>query len=308
MGLFRQIEHIKAQIVDTERLLTLAGNHPLMTASFKSRLDDLNRQLESLPKEAFEPKINLLFSGQAVRGSSGVKASFISKVLLPFQEMIKTQAAMVRFGNVSKRGQAKKGANAELFITALPTGSFGIELSQLESNDLFAEQEVAKAMKQVMQLVIDTAESDQAFEESIEATPKRSLNNLKKFLKEIVEEHSILKMETGEMGVELSEEGIAQAYIRVTSTVDEEQEEFIGAVLRGILLDSARFEIQTNNGLAISGFISEDITEEELIKYDQTYLNKSCVVHLRLHKTSFKTGNEQVYYELLEIMDTDPTV
>jgi hypothetical protein len=215
--------------------------------------------------------------------------------------MVKTQTALVRFGQVGKRGQAKNAANSDLYLTALPLGSFGIELSQLESNDLFDAQDVAKAMKQVIILISNSATDDSTFEEAIENTPKRNLTNLKKFLKEIAEENSIIKMECGEIGIEIPREKVNEAYERVAETFDDVIEFFQTGIFRGLLLDSGKFEIQDEEGKKISGFISEEITEEELINYDRDFLNEPCKIHLRIHKTKFKTGRERIGYELLGI-------
>lgn len=301
MSLYRKIQSIKAQIVDTERLLEMVLDHPLMSEGLAERLSLLKQELENLPKESFEPRIQLLFSGNAVVGSQGIKSTFVSKTLTPFQEMVKTQVALLRFGKVGKRGQAKKGANTELYLTALPVGSFGVELSLLESNDLFDSMDVSKAMKEVMTLVVNSATDDETFEAYIERTPKRNLTNLKKFLQEIADENSVLKMESGELGIELPKEKIVEAFQRVSATIDEETELVINGIFRGLLLDSGKFEIQDEEGKRISGFISEEIEEEQLIEYDKTFLNSNCIIHLRVHKTKFKTGNEKIDYELLEI-------
>lgn len=301
MSLYRKIQSIKAQIVDTQRLLEMVLDHPLMSEGLAERLNQLKQELETLPKESFEPKIQLLFSGNAVVGSQGIKSTFVSKTLTPFQEMVKTQVALVRFGKVGKRGQAKKGANTDLYLTALPVGSFGVELSQLESNDLFDSMDVSKAMKDVMSLVVNSATDDETFEASIEQTPKRNLTNLKKFLQEISDENSVLKMESGELGIELPKEKIIEAFQRVSATIDEETELIINGTFRGLLLDSGKFEIQDEEGKRISGFISQDIEEEQLVDYDKTFLNSNCIIHLRVHKTKFKTGNEKTDYELLKI-------
>jgi regulator of replication initiation timing len=305
MSLFKDKQSLTTQIVDTEKMLELASNHPLMNKSLKERLESLKVNLSKLPDVIFEPAIKLLFSGNAVRGSAGIKSSFVGKMITPFQEMIKTQSALVRFGSVAKRGQAKKSPYTELFITSLPIGSFGIELTKLDSQDLFAENDVATAMKQVVGLIKNAAESDELFEAAILKTPKRNLTNLKKFLKEVTDENSFLKLETSELSVEISEEGVRQAYERVAETVDDEQELFISGILRGILLDSEKFEIQDAEGRRISGFISQELTEEELIEFDQKFLNNNCKIHLILHKTQFKTGNENLDYELLGIDSLD---
>jgi hypothetical protein len=302
MSLFRDRENLLAQIVDTEKMLEMLAGHPLMSESIKAKLDNLYTKLKTIPEGIFEPKISLLFSGGAVSGSIGLKSSFISKALLPFQEMIKTQASLVRFGEVGNRGQAKRGANAEMFITSLPVGSFGVELSQLSANDLFAEYEVSRALKQVITLVKNAAVSDEAFETAIINTPKRNLTNLKKFYKEVAEERSFLEMESGDTGVVITEDEVQTAYHRIAATEDEEEQSVINGILRGILLDSGKFEIQDSEGNKISGFISQDLTEDTLIEYDKLYLNQNCKIFLQRHKTRFVTGNEKVDYELLEIL------
>jgi hypothetical protein len=302
MSLFRTRERIMTEIVDTSRMLDLVQGHPFMSIGIKSKLNELQTELHSLPEVQYEPKINLLFSGRAVSGSLGIKSSFVGKAIIPFQEIIKTQAALVRFGNVARRGQAKNAPNAELFITSLPVGSFGIELSQLESNDLFAERDVSIAMKQVIELLVAVSESDESFDTIVLNTPNRNLRNLKKFLKELVDEHSILKIESGEVGVVITEEKVEQAYNRVASTIAEDEEEIIEVIFRGILLDSGKFEVQTLKGETISGSINENIGEEMLIEYDKRYLNQGCRVHILKHKTNFKTGVVKTEYELLEIL------
>ncbi|MEN0095861.1 MAG: hypothetical protein AAGB30_10785 [Pedobacter sp.] len=301
MSLYRTKQSIKARILETQKLIDMVGNHPIMSVGLVEKLNELHHQLDDLANVETEAKIQLLFSGNAVMGSQGIKSSFIAKTITPFQEMVKTQFAIVRFGSVGKRGQAKNASNTELYLTSLPTGSFGVELSQLASTDLFAATDVSSAIKQVITLVANTSSNDELFESTIENTPKRNLINLKKFLYEIANENSILKMESGEVGIEISPDDIKEAYNRVSSTVDEEEEVLITGVFRGLLLDSGRFEFQDTDGIKHSGFISEDISEEQLVDYN-SYLNIECKIHLRIHKTAFKTGNERTDYELLEIM------
>lgn len=301
MNLFRKTEQLKAQILDTERMLEMVIDHPIMAEGFKEKINELRDELEKIPKQAFEPKIQLLFSGNSVIGSQGIKSSFVAKTVNPFQEMVKTQAALVRFGRVGKRGRAKNGAFSELFLTALPVGSFGVELSQLETFDLFDSIDVSNAIKEVMVLIESSAIDDDTFEKIISNVPKRNLTNLKKLLEEVAQNNSILKMESNEIGIEISVEKVKEAFIRVAEANDVENQLVFLGVFRGILLDSGRFEIQDEQGKKLSGFISPDLSEEELISYDQNFLNQECQITLIEHKTTFKTGNEKIEYELVEI-------
>jgi hypothetical protein len=303
MSVFWEIERIKAQILDTERMFELVGDHPLMSESLLDKINNLKEKLAGFSTDLIEPKIRLLFSGDAVKGSLGIKSKFVSKTIKPIQELIKTQTALVRFGAVGQRGKTKNSANSELYLTALPTGSFGVELSQLEHNDLFDEEDVSKAIKQVVELIDASTESDEKFEQAVENTPKRNLTSLKSFLKTVADANSILKMETGSFGVNISEQEIRDGYERVNSTDNEEDEILLNGILRGFLLDSGKFEIITEEGHPITGIIYPEIPEEQLIEYDKKYLNKKCRIHLLVHKTTFITGREKISYELVEITD-----
>lgn len=305
MSLFREKERIKTHILDTERMLELVGDHPLMSESLKAKINSLKQKLADFPNDLTESKIRLLFSGDAVKGSLGIKSRFVSRTIKPIQELIKIQTALVRFGTVGERGKAKNSASSELYLTALPTGSFGVELSQLENYDLFDEQDVSKAIKQVVELIEASTESDEEFEKAVENTPKRNLANLKSFLKTISDANSILKIETGVSCIYISEQKIRDGYERVNATNDKEEIIFINGILRGILLDSGKFEIINEDGNQIAGIIDPEISEEQLIEYYKKYLNKNCKIHLITHKITFITGKEKISYELIEITDEE---
>lgn len=292
-----QREELKAQIADTERLLALVNGHPLMPISLSAKLNQLKEELERFPEDLVEASVKLLFSGKAVIGSMGIKAKFVSETVKPFQELVRTQAALIRYGKVGKRGMAKKSVDSELYLTALPKGSFGVELSQMERSDMFAEEDVANAIAQVMNLVDAATAGDAEFEQIVEITPARNLNNLKTFLKNIDEEHSILKMESGNKYIEISEERIHSGFIRVNAATNEDQQFFEDGILRGILLESGKFEFVNDDGFKYTGFINTELPEDYVIQF----INRSCTVHLRRSKTHFISGTEKTTYELLEV-------
>lgn len=303
MSISWEKERIKAHILDTERMLKLVDEHPLMSQSINAKLKNLKEKLAALSDDFSEPKIKLLFSGDAVFGSIGIKSIFASKTIMPIQELIKTQTALVRFGTVAERGKIKSSANSDLYLTALPTGSFGFELTQLECLDLFHEQDVSKAIKLVVELIEATTKSDKKFEEAIENTPKRNLAYLKSFFKTVSEANSILKIQTGSLDINISEQKVRDGFERVNATNDKRDEVIIHGILRGILLDSGKFEIIDSNGNQISGIIDPEISEEQLIEYYEKYLNIPCRIHLVVHRISFITGKEKTSYELIEIKD-----
>lgn len=87
----------------------------------------------------------------------------------------------------------------------------------------------------------------------------------------------------------------------IPEVVNSFQEKIIiSGIFRGLLLDSGRFEFLDMKGVKHSGFISEELNEEQLIEYN-SLLNSPCILHVRVHRTTFKTGNNKTVYELLNI-------
>lgn len=293
--------NIKSQILELENLLSLASDDPFMSKSLSKKISKLKNELENIPEDKIDTNVSLLFSGEAVIGSKGIKIDFLSKVLKPFQELVKTETAKIKFGLVGKRGKAKEIDDAELYLTALPTGSFGVQLTQLNKNNIFSESEVDLAIDNVMKLIDSATKSDESFEEIIANTPTRSLNNLKAFLKEIDDENSILKFEREDKTLEISQENIHKGFERINSAVTEEDTIKIKGVLRGILLDSGKFEFVDENGHKTAGYIDENISEEKIIELSLEYLNKACTIEVRKFKTKFISNNEKTYFELIDI-------
>ncbi|MBV6878632.1 hypothetical protein NG800_001965 [Epilithonimonas ginsengisoli] len=292
---------IKSQIIELENLLGFANNDPFMSKSLSMKIKILEDKLENLTEEVSEAIVSLLFSGNAVSGSRGIKIDFVSKVLKPFQELVKTETTKIKYGIVGKRGKTKDIDDAELYLTALPTGSFGVQLTQLNKNNIFSETEVDKAIENVINLVNAATNSDETFEEIVAVTPPRSLNNLKSFLKEIDNENSILKFEKDNETLEISTENIHKGYERINSAITDEEVIEIRGTLRGVLLDSGKFEFVDENGHKVSGLIGEDIDEDKIIELSLEYLNKSCTIHLKKIKTKFVSQNEKTFYHLIDI-------
>lgn len=292
---------IKSQIIELQNLLSFADNDPFMFKSLSKKIDTLKQKLENLNEDVQDAKVSLLFSGDAVLGSQGIKIDFLSKILKPFQELVKVETAKLKYGVIGKRGKNKDVDDAELYLTALPTGSFGVELRQLNRNNIFSENEVDNAIKNVIHLIDYTTKSDETFEEIVSSTPTRSLNNLKQFLKEIDNENSILKFEKGTESFEIATENIHKGFERINSAITEEELLNVKGILRGVLLDSSKFEFTDENGHKYSGIIGEEIDEDKIIELSIEYLNQNCTVHLRKLKTKFISQNEKTYYQLIDI-------
>ena len=172
---------VQAQIVETERLLEMAGDHPLMAPPLRQRRDALADELRRHASAQKIPRTVLFFTGEPVQGSSGIDAQFASCVLQPFLEMVKTQYAATKHGHVGARGRRRDESEAKLLLTGLPRGSFGLELSQPDPPAPFSGEALSEVLVCLTDVIKSAAESDEGFAHALEDTSPRVLDRLKDF-------------------------------------------------------------------------------------------------------------------------------
>jgi hypothetical protein len=71
MSLREKREFIQSQILETNRLLDLTGDHPLMAPALKQREEAFEKDLKDLPPPCRQPRTVLFFAGEPVLGSRG---------------------------------------------------------------------------------------------------------------------------------------------------------------------------------------------------------------------------------------------
>jgi len=64
-----QREFLKVQLLETQRLKEMAGNHPLMSVAFAEKERQLKEKIAALPLGNKEARTILFFSGEPVQGS-----------------------------------------------------------------------------------------------------------------------------------------------------------------------------------------------------------------------------------------------
>lgn len=290
--------NLQSQIIEIEKLLALADGNPFIEFSLKERIENLKEKLNNL-KDFTEPRLTLLFSGDAVVGSIGISSTFVSKTIQPIQGLIKLKTIVDRYGSKKKRGIAKN--LSQLYLTSLEKGSFGYELSLLNPTDLFENQEVGNSIQSIMDIIHDVTDSDEKFNRAIQSLPPRGLVFLNSFFKELSETNSILKLESGSKYIELSTSQIQNGFSRVSSTIYEEKEIQIKALFMGILIETGKFEIVDSLGHTINGDISPNLSQEDLANYNREFSKEECNVKLMKITTLYNNGTQKENYELIEI-------
>lgn len=297
----RNREYITVQLLETQRMLKMLGNHPVMSASLKQKEKNLLEQLEKIPVDKKDTRVVLLFSGYPVKGSIGIDAAFIGKVAVPFQSMVTAEFAHRVDGRVGKRGALNKQDESRLFLTALPRGSFGIELSKLESNDLFEDNQMSDSLSHVTKLIESSSKSDEDFAAELDGTTPRTINSLKEFFKVVSDDQAGVTIESGGIRCELTPVEVKSGYERVSGTITTEAPKTVNGVLKGILLESWKFDFMDEEGNTITGRIDENLTEEQVSEFITKHFNKPCKALLKEGKVLFKNGRERISYILTAI-------
>ncbi|MDI9336709.1 MAG: hypothetical protein QM520_06745 [Gammaproteobacteria bacterium] len=289
------------QLLQTQKMLGIVGEHPIMYSSLQQKEKQWLEQLEKIPVDTKDNRVVLLFNGNPVKGSVGIDASFIGKVTVPFQNMVTAEFAHKSHTKVGTRGQMNKQGESKLFLTALPKGSFGIELSKLESSDLFEDNQMSDALSHITKLIASSSKSDEDFAVELDGATSRTIQSLKDFLKVISDDEAGVTIESGGIRCALNPQEVKSAYERVSGTITTETVKTVHGILKGILLKSWKFDFVDENDNPITGKMDETLKEEQVIDFNTTYFNKSCKVVLTEAKILFKNGRERISYVLSNI-------
>ena len=88
-------------------------------------------------------------------------------------------------GVIGSRGPRIGEAESRLLLTGLPRGSFGLELTRADSDELFDEGQLADTLAHVTRLVETAARSDEDFAAELDTTAPRVVQKLREFLEVI---------------------------------------------------------------------------------------------------------------------------
>jgi hypothetical protein len=291
---------LKRQIAESERLKELAGDHPLMGPLVAQREEEFRQELQDLPAGGREARTVLFFTGDPVYGSKGIDAHFASTVLLPFLEMVKSEYVAEKHGHVGERGPRRDEDEARLLLTGLPRGSFGLELSHPESEDLFAEEQLSNVLVKLTELFSSAGKSDEDFVHALEEVSPRVYARLPEFFKSIHDHGANIRMQTGDLEFALDKDRVSDAFIRVSSVHTIENEVEKEGVFRGATLDTWKFDFRTDNGETITGRLGADLSEATVA--DMLKLtNRPSIARFKETKITTQGGAVRTRYELLNV-------
>jgi hypothetical protein len=183
-------------------------------------------------------------------------------------------------------------------LTGLPRGSFGLELTRAENDELFEEDQLADTLANVTKLVESAARSDEDFAAQLDRTAPRVIQNLKEFLEVVARGNAGLRLESGDFRCSMNPMEANEAFNRVAGTITSTEEVKIPGVFKGLLLESWKFDFLTEDNLRIGGSIDDNLTEEQVAALNVQFFNKKCVSSLLKTIVLFKNGRVRTTHTL----------
>ncbi len=297
----RKKEALKADLIGLENLLTITPEDPMATPLLKSRIEELKKEIETLEdKPPITPETEIFFGQGAVIGSDGIEATFAGKILEKFQDMVTNHFAANFCGGLHKMGRRRGEEQSKLFLTALPKGSFGLQLSQPYVTDFVLAGQLTQTMEEITDLVISASTDDQSFVDTISHFHGRVLVPLEGFLAVMNNSGSDCKIISGTRKTALKKEEVSAAYQRVLSAQKDEKTTNFPGLFGGLLLGSGRFEFTPVGEKRIEGWVAEEVTDAQAIEMEK-FAGKQCEALMRLTTISFRTGKQSFSHELIDL-------
>jgi len=302
MNTVAQRDFIRSQILDLDRLIEVTGDNPLMSPGLLSRKADFERRLAELPAYVRRPQTTFYFAGGPVRGSTGIDAEFTSKVLNLVQDMTTIEFLQRKHGVVGSRGPVAKAPEARLMLTALPRGSFGLELRPANEVDLIDDQHLGDALQHFTELLGAASNSDASFETALAEAPVRLLPKLKDFFQTLATFDAQLRLVTGDSELELNQTRISAAVERVQATQTQDEQIILDGFFRGATLDSRKVDFKPLDQDGITARLADEITEDEV---GDLRLNARLRASFRRTSIVPRGGTPRHSYELLSFNPPD---
>jgi len=302
MSLRERREFIQSQILETNRLLELTGDHPLMTPALQQRKEEFEEELKTLPVPSKQPRTVLFFAGGPVLGTRGIDAQFASTVIDHFLQMVKTQYSATKHGAVGQRGIRRGESEARLMLTGLPRGSFGLELSQPASEDFLASEQLSNVLVELTKVIESAGKDDESFAFALDEVSPRVLPRLKDFFKVISDSNARMRVVSGDLECQLDSQSVGQAFERVSATDTKDEIVEVRGIFRGATLDTWRFDFRSEDGRNISGGLGQDVTDDQaLVMIHLT--EKPCVAKLHQTQVTTRRGISRNRWELIELWE-----
>ena len=298
----RQRQTLQVELSSLRALLQTTPDDPLSTPLMESRAAELEQRIRDIEQRpSLAPTAELFFAEGAAFGSEGLEATFTSEVLESYQNMVTNHYAAKHYGTLKRSGRRRGETETQLFLTALPRGSFGLQLAQPHVEDWVAAGQVSQAMLDLSTLVEATVESDQSFETALSNFDARVFKPLKRFIVALHAGGGNCRVVTGLHETSLNTEQITSAFNRVSAANTDEEEVKMPGIFGGVLTFSCEFDLRPDGAELIRGPLAETVTEATAGAWSQQFTHKHVMATLKISTVITRTGKKKPTYELLAL-------
>jgi hypothetical protein len=248
-------DQIAAEISALDMLLSsLPDNDFLGRISLEARRRRLHEEFGRLAHaEERKAKVALYFGGDPVIGNLGVQASFGTRAVGSFQDLLTKVWGMAEGGQLQSMGPIRDKAAAQMHITSLVHGSFGFLLEELdEEGEPLFNTPLSKAADQATDYIASFASENEArYSDVIETLNSRVFQGIRDFISCIHKNNATLRLVEGEREEKFDRQAVERAWERVeASNVDEDEIRVEGKLL-GVIPVGRRFEFDPDGGTSI---------------------------------------------------------
>lgn len=306
MSTIEKIKALETEIDSTkQRIEELPEFLGLEKYNLESRIQSLNAEIDELkagPQEGQMAKAVMVFYGDPVLGSSGIRADFGGRIIEKYQHLINNVSPSTykkHFKGKSKTKPSKASRDNSLVIVDIARGSFGFILQESGSKPGLADSILSKTIEETNTFISTAnAGSDVDLNAAISTFGPRGLSALKDFLGTLGSNKATFKISTPTSVVELNSVEISSVITRLGEVSVEQDIQVVPGFCAGLFLDSMRFEHIPTGQKAIKGKISKTADKEKLSKF----LYESCEATFEVDRTTTKKTKKVVFtYTLLDL-------
>ena len=303
-----QRDALLGELAALEKLVAeLTAEDVAVRLNLHDRIDELQSKLEEpwLQHPEKWAHAGLFFGGAPVHGKKGIDADFASHAIGTFQDIVSATSATKRRGPINPTGPIPDKKTSRLHITGVLRGSFGFELTELDSRQggdpLFGRTPLAEDLEDAAGIVSAASESDEAFVDAVADGGTRVVSAVGAFFKLLRQRGATFRMVSGSFDRSFNQEAIAIAADRADMTVTEEQDVPVQGVFGGAFPASRRFEMTKENGELVYGSISRDINETEIMTINRSWSGLPCLIHMKVIRVTRAGATPHLRYTLLSI-------
>lgn len=269
-----EYKHLLAERNTLQGFLADTHTHFIERMSWQSRLDNINRQIESITPDRLSKTATITFRGKPVDRSFGITAEFSGKAIDSLNDMVATVVASLNnklnyMGAIPDRDQHK------LMITGTAVGSFGFEFELPEpDHTLFADRNTAENALTDIQTLFELAlhGSDEEISTIIDAIHPRAVQKVSDFLELIQKYESTFAVEYNNKITRIgTNQQLATVIDRLSSDNISERTETYKGEFQGVLPKSRTFEFKEISHNIIKGKIGINIEDPDIINRDYLY-------------------------------------